>query len=142
MIRTPLKSRRVTTLLSMGLLAACALPEADAREPENPGDPRVDVVHAFPLWPMPDALPGSRTMPSYTSTANTVIDNVTGLIWQRNLPATYAGCTGKSPQYSANAANAALGSGCSWEEAMHYCAFSKDVALIANIKPSNSMTTL
>ncbi|RXM22195.1 DUF1566 domain-containing protein, partial [Citrobacter sp. AAK_AS5] len=39
-----------------------------------------------------------------------VTDNNTGLIWQRTLPATYAGCTGES------------GTKCTWQEAIDYCA--------------------
>ncbi|HNT28549.1 MAG TPA: DUF1566 domain-containing protein, partial [bacterium] len=47
---------------------------------------------------------------SGTSGNDVVTDNVTGLIWQRTLPATYAGCTGES------------GTKCTWQEAVDYCA--------------------
>ena len=40
-----------------------------------------------------------------------VTDNVTGLIWQRTLPATYAGCSGGAP----------AGSTCTWQDAVDYC---------------------
>ncbi|HOW51336.1 MAG TPA: DUF1566 domain-containing protein [bacterium] len=40
-----------------------------------------------------------------------VTDNVTGLIWQRTLPATYNGCTGGAP----------AGTTCTWQEAVNYC---------------------
>ena len=48
---------------------------------------------------------------SFTTTSNseTVTDNITHLIWQRNLPSTYAGCTGTS------------GALCAHSEAVNYC---------------------
>lgn len=70
---------------------------------------------AFATWPMPDALAGSQTKPSYSTTEETVIDNVTHLVWQRNIPPIYDGCTG---QY---AADSQPGDSCTWEEAYEYC---------------------
>ncbi len=48
---------------------------------------------------------------NYTANSETVTDNNTNLIWQRNLPSTYSGCTKGSP----------AGSQCSWQEAINYC---------------------
>jgi hypothetical protein len=66
-------------------------------------------------WPMPDALPGAKVAPNYdfTSAPGLVLDNVTGLVWQRELPKTYAGCT---------ATNVSRGDSCTWSEAKAYCA--------------------
>jgi hypothetical protein len=62
---------------------------------------------------MPDNRPGSRFPPSYdTSTPGVVVDQVTGLIWQRNLPATYEGCTGNIDRPHDS---------CTWNEAADYC---------------------
>lgn len=65
-------------------------------------------------WPMPDAVAGSKAKPSYavTSSPETVFDQVTGLVWQRYLPAVYAGCT---------ATTDVAGGSCSWQEAKDYC---------------------
>ncbi len=56
---------------------------------------------------------GCCTPRDYTVSGTTpndiVTDNVTGLIWQRTLPATYDGCTGES------------GTKCTWQEAIDYC---------------------
>ncbi len=68
----------------------------------------------FAEWPMPDATPGAKFAPSYdTSTAGVVRDAVTGLIWQRDTPASYPGCT-------ATITNA--GDGCLLAGARAYCA--------------------
>jgi hypothetical protein len=65
-------------------------------------------------WPMPDALPGSKFPPSYdfSSQPGLVLDKVTGLIWQREIPALYEGCSGK---------NQTAGDSCTWDEAKIYC---------------------
>ena len=78
--------------------------------------PDVLEERAFALWPMPDSTPGSLVGPSYTPGAETVLDNVTHLVWQRTLPAIYDGCTGQSQD------GAAPGTACYWEEAKKYCA--------------------
>jgi Protein of unknown function (DUF1566) len=66
-------------------------------------------------WPMPDYSEGAKQAPKYTVNADqgTVLDEVTGLLWQRGLPALYAGCTGS--QFSA------VGDSCTHAEAEHYC---------------------
>lgn len=46
---------------------------------------------------------------SLDATTDLVTDNITGLVWQRNLPSTYAGCSGSD------------GSMCSYSEAENYC---------------------
>jgi hypothetical protein len=68
----------------------------------------------FADWPMPDAVQGAKVRPSYavTSAPEIVIDQVTGLVWQRYLPAVYGGCTGT---------DAVAGDVCSWQEAKNYC---------------------
>jgi Protein of unknown function (DUF1566) len=56
-------------------------------------------------WPMPD---NAGTTPAvYTATALTVVDVVTGLVWQRVTPTAYEGC--------------AKGAECTWDEAVAYC---------------------
>ena len=52
----------------------------------------------------------------YICDDETVTDSATGLTWQRNLPATYAGCTGRLPL-----SRGMVGSGCTWDEAKAYC---------------------
>jgi hypothetical protein len=59
----------------------------------------------FADWPMPSTSTGAKAAPSYMPTDETVQDAVTGLTWQRNLPATYAGCSGT----------------CTWQKAKAYC---------------------
>lgn len=75
----------------------------------------------FADWPMPDAAPGAKFAPSYdTETApGTVIDNVTGLMWQRILPGNpaepdpwYQGCTGMRN---------VVGDVCTLPQAKRYC---------------------
>jgi hypothetical protein len=48
--------------------------------------------------------------------AQTVTDPMTGLTWQRALPATYDGCSGR---YFPN--EGVAGDACTWEEAKSYC---------------------
>ncbi|MDB4986996.1 MAG: putative secreted protein [Myxococcaceae bacterium] len=66
-------------------------------------------------WPMPDVQPGAQTPPRYTVRAeqNVVLDEVTGLLWQRDRPASYAGCSGNS--------QGTVGDTCTWDEAVSYC---------------------
>jgi hypothetical protein len=64
---------------------------------------------------MPDSLSGSRTQPSYAVASSTVTDNVTHLVWQRVLPATYDGCTGNSDP------SGVVGANCTLAEANQYC---------------------
>jgi hypothetical protein len=67
---------------------------------------------------MPDAVSGSQVVPSYdTSAAETTTDNVTHLVWQRDVPALYSPiCSG---QYTVTAPT---GDACFWAEASMYCA--------------------
>lgn len=66
-------------------------------------------------WPMPDALPGARVAPRYDVDAlpGVVRDTVTGLSWQREVPATLPGCSGRE---------STVGDSCTWDEARAYCA--------------------
>jgi hypothetical protein len=62
----------------------------------------------FASWPMPDRVQGSATAPSYSGNALTVVDNVTGLEWQR---ATVTNC----------AVGDAGGTACNQPSAKAYC---------------------
>jgi hypothetical protein len=65
-------------------------------------------------WPMPDRSGGAAHAPSYdvTTTPGVVIDKVTGLMWQRERPLQYLGCSGmRELPYDI----------CSWPEAVGYC---------------------
>jgi hypothetical protein len=55
-------------------------------------------------------IPQSYTI-SGTEPEEIVIDNNTGLEWQRTLPTIFSGCTGGTP----------VGSKCQWQEAINYC---------------------
>ncbi len=59
----------------------------------------------FADWPMPSRGLGANTAPSYTLLTDTVVDGVTQLIWQRNVPESVSGC----------------GSTCTWDKAKAYC---------------------
>jgi len=72
-----------------------------------------DVSLDYALWPMPDALPGAKVPPSYTIDTETVTDDVTHLVWQRNVPAVYSGCSGGRPSKP--------GEACKWTDADKYC---------------------
>jgi hypothetical protein len=95
-----------------------SMTSVDASVPGNAMAPDVVRQHAFAQWPMPDSTPGSQVAPSYTASANTVLDNVTHLVWQRTLPSAYEGCTGKVQETDTP------GTLCFWEEAKRYCASS------------------
>ncbi len=51
------------------------------------------------------------TPKNFTANSETATDNNTGLIWQRYLPTTYAGCSWGDP----------VGARCTWQEAINYC---------------------
>lgn len=93
-------------------------PPPDAAPTPPPSDedagPEVDVGNIFAAWPMPDAFPGSQTSPSYGTRANAVIDTVTRLEWQAQLPQVYPGCSGMHP-------GGVQGDCCTWLEAAAYC---------------------
>jgi hypothetical protein len=58
-------------------------------------------------WPITSNEPGAKTQPSYTATTEVVVDQVTGLMWQRNTLPTYVGCL--------------AGRVCTWVESRDYC---------------------
>ncbi|MEY4511989.1 MAG: hypothetical protein RLZZ450_4111 [Pseudomonadota bacterium] len=66
-------------------------------------------------WPMPDRQPDAKQAPKYTvdEAQGTVLDEVTGLLWQRGNPALYDGCSGQL--------GAVRGDSCTHAEAEHYC---------------------
>jgi hypothetical protein len=88
----------------------------DTSAPAEPILPDPALEHAFAQWPMPDSTQGSLAAPSYVASAETVLDTVTNLVWQRTLPALYEGCTGKFQDSDAP------GTACFLEEAKKYCA--------------------
>lgn len=59
-------------------------------------------------WPMPDSIPGAKVAPKYTVGTDVVTDEITKLVWQRNMPAMPAGCTSTN-------------GGCTQDEARIYC---------------------
>lgn len=71
----------------------------------------------FADWPMPDAQAGAKFPPryDYTTTPGVVMDQVTGLHWQREIPQTYTGCT------RSFVPSEPVGNACDWEEAKRYC---------------------
>jgi hypothetical protein len=73
---------------------------ADAAvDPGPPGAPP-PPINPWATWPMPNApLPGLPNPQSYdTKTEGVVIDRVTGLMWQRNLPDTFLSFQGAHRQ--------------------------------------------
>ncbi|HEX5658145.1 MAG TPA: DUF1566 domain-containing protein [Polyangiales bacterium] len=64
-------------------------------------------------WHMPDSTFGSKYAPDYAVdvAAGLVTDRVTGLVWERDLPTSYAGCGTPGPSGP-----------CTWQEARAYCA--------------------
>jgi hypothetical protein len=64
-------------------------------------------------WPMPDSQPDAKTRPKYSAREGVVLDEVTGLLWQQPLPASYAGCDGNR--------SGVVGDGCSLAQAEAYC---------------------
>lgn len=68
----------------------------------------------YAAWRMPDSSPGAKVAPRYSTVSDEVaLDEITGLAWQRNTPATYAGCTGRIGTQT--------GDSCSHQEAVQYC---------------------
>ena len=98
---------------------ACATPEVCPRV-EYPcvradDDGGYACQGQYAAWPMPDAVPGAKVAPKYQlqEDGRVVLDEVTGLVWQREPPDVYDDCTGTSTQLT--------GATCSWSEAVHYC---------------------
>lgn len=54
----------------------------------------------FADWPMPDTLPDSKVAAKYTVSVDgqTIVDEVTKLIWQATVPGLIPGCTGRIDQ--------------------------------------------
>jgi hypothetical protein len=73
----------------------------------------------FADWPMPDGVRGAKVAPSYTSSGETAIDNVTKLEWQIGLPNIYTGCT--SRKQLANGVQGTFAEWCTREEGLRYC---------------------
>lgn len=69
----------------------------------------------YAAWPMPDPQPGGKTAPRYTDMPElgAVLDENTGLLWQREPPATYPGCSGNR--------EGTRGDSCTLAEALDYC---------------------
>jgi hypothetical protein len=70
-------------------------------------------------WPMPDTAAHSKRKPSYTVSGAVIVDNVTELKWQREIPEIYPGC---EAEYEYVGRKRGVGTGCTWEEARAYCA--------------------
>lgn len=66
----------------------------------------------IPQWPVSDSVAGARTSTSLSNEGDRVVDLVTGLVWQRQVPAIYPGCTGNV---------GAVADTCSQQEASKYC---------------------
>jgi hypothetical protein len=69
-------------------------------------------------WSMPDTDAHARRKPSYTASDAVIVDNVTQLKWQRELPEIYPGC---EAEYEFVGTKRGVGTGCTWEEARAYC---------------------
>ena len=69
----------------------------------------------YAAWPMPDTAPGAAVAPHYTvrEVDGVVLDEVTGLLWQRDIPDVYEGCTRQL--------RGKPGDGCTFDEAGRYC---------------------
>jgi len=72
-------------------------------------------VGRFAEWPIADSTAPGGPQPSFSATATTVTDKHTGLIWQRELPASYPGCT------CDGACGSGIGRMCTHPEARAYC---------------------
>lgn len=97
-------------------MSACAQP--DVCPPDYPctlgKSGGYTCLGQFADWPMPSSVAGAKFAPSYdyASKAGVVIDRVTQLQWQRDVPKNYPGCSGKVKEQ---------GDTCTWEEAENYC---------------------
>jgi len=90
---------------------SCSSPDYPCRQTAAPG---YVCAGLFADWPMPDRLPSAKAAPSYDlSMVGVVVDRVTGLMWQRELASSCAGCTGTVQRY---------GDTCTQPEAKAYCA--------------------
>jgi hypothetical protein len=89
----------------------CKNPEYPCAQTEPPG---YTCEGHMADWPMPDAVLSANVRPSYDveSVPGVVLDKVTGLAWQRELPAVYDRCSGNIDS---------AGDSCTWEEAKSYC---------------------
>jgi hypothetical protein len=92
---------------------ACASPDHPC-VPADEGEGYI-CLGQYASWPMPESLPQAHAAPHYSVMVEVgvVLDEVTGLVWQRELPETYAGCSGADKPMR--------GATCSWDEARRYC---------------------
>jgi hypothetical protein len=89
----------------------CSSPDYPCIQTEAPG---YVCAGQYADWSMPDALPGAKFAPAYDlSVAGVVVDRVTGLMWQRELASSNAGCSGTLMM---------RGDVCTQPEAEAYCA--------------------
>ena len=63
-------------------------------------------------WPVPGAATDVRVRYDHARTAGIVFDQLTGLVWQRQVPSLYDGCSGQVLR---------AGDTCTWNEAKLYC---------------------
>jgi hypothetical protein len=79
----------------------------------------------FADWPMPDGFPTTKHVQSYTSDGVTVVDTVTKLEWETNVPEVHEGCT-RYPEFylggSSDLMKGMPGEYCSLPEARKHCA--------------------
>ncbi|HKU41568.1 MAG TPA: DUF1566 domain-containing protein [Polyangiales bacterium] len=107
---------KATTLLLLSL-CSCTLPDVsiapnDAGSETTAGAAVVPLRLQFAQWPMPDAMTGAKAAPMYEPSGSTVEDRITHLVWQRELPDTYQGCSGRQH---------VSGDSCTWQQAHTYC---------------------
>lgn len=76
----------------------------------------------FADWPMPDGFAEAKFKHDYTTDGLTVVDGVTKLEWQTNVPLVHAGCT-RFPMYSSGGVSmrGMTGEWCSLAEARAHC---------------------
>lgn len=97
--------------------SAAMQPSATAAAGAGAMPPVALTAPTFASWPVPSSLAGSKAKPSYTVDEKTVTDNVTHLVWQRNVPLVTELCGGQF-----NARPGTEPGACSWEEARQFCA--------------------
>ena len=97
-----------------GAAADCGLPDYPCVATTGMGH---TCLGRYADWRMPDSSPESNAQPRYDDTTRPglILDGVTGLTWQHELPSMYPGCTGSMP------ATPERGSACTWDEAKAYC---------------------
>ena len=131
------------TWLCAVAITGCALPDIHREQPDTDAgtddkalsvDPANDPAnrnedfetfrsllppnHNFAEWPMPDAAADSAVKPNYTVKERVILDKVTNLRWQRELPDVFPGCKARYPLKRVLQGE---GTGCTWLEAREYC---------------------